>query len=160
MYCPNCGSQNKKKQNYCRFCGLSLHDIERTYLNQLVFGKDTQEAQNFRNVRKVVDYTEILLIVAGVATVLTLYFSGYPVKLRLFGIVIAVTLLFDVVRRIIRHFEQKRFRENNKDQTLPGTKDETTKLIEEKMFVLASVTEHSTQLLTKIPELNKKTDSK
>ena len=159
MYCPNCGSQNKKKQNYCRFCGLSLRDVERTYLNQLVFGTDTQEAQNFRNVRKAVDYIEVLLIVTGVVALVTLYFSGYPVKFKFLSIVIGVAFLADIVRRIIRHFERKRFRENNKVQSLAGTKDETTKLIEEKMFVPASVAEHSTQLLTKFSERNNKTDS-
>jgi len=154
MYCPNCGAENKQKQNYCRYCGLSLRDIEKSYLSQLVFGEDTNQMKTYRNVRKFVDYTEILLIVSIVVAFLTLYFSGYPIRMRVLPIGIGIVFLFDIIRRIVRYFEQKSLRENNKrnlsDDKIQSEFEtrETTKLIEEKEFVPASsITENSTRRL-------------
>jgi hypothetical protein len=154
MYCPNCGAENKRKQNYCRYCGLSLRDIERSYLSQLVFGEDTNQMKTYRNVRKFIDYTEILLIVSIIVAFLTLYFSGYLIKTRFLPIGIGIVFLFDIIRRIVRYFEQKSLRENNK-RNFPEDKSngefetrETKKLIEEKEFVPASsITDNSTRRL-------------
>ncbi|CAN5470550.1 hypothetical protein BH20ACI1_BH20ACI1_20600 [soil metagenome] len=133
---------------------MSLRDIEKSYLSQLVFGEDTKEMKTFRNVRKFVDYTQILLIVTVITAFLTLYFSGYPVKLRSVPLIIGIFVLFDFIRRIVRYFEKRKLKENNKRTISDDKKQnevearETTKLIEEKEFVPASsVTESSTQLL-------------
>lgn len=154
MYCPNCGAQNKKKQNYCRYCGLSLREVEKSYLSQLVFGEETKQTKTFRNVRKFVDYTEILLVVSVVVAFLTLYFSGYPGKIRFSPIGIGMIFLFDIIRRIVRYFEQKSLRKNTGHKFSEEQKQnefeerETAKLIEEKEFIpAASVTENSTRLL-------------
>lgn len=154
MYCPNCGAENKKKQNYCRYCGLSLRGIEKLYLSQMVFGEDTNRMKTFRNVRKFVDYSEILLIVSVVVVFLTLYFSGYPIEMRLLPMGIGIVFLLDVIRRIIRRFEQKNLRENTKSNVSDDKKQgefearATTKLIKEKEFVPASsITEDSTRRL-------------
>ena len=67
---------------------------------------------------------------------------------------IGIVFLFDIIRRIVRYFEQQKLKENNKRDISNDKKQseietrETTKLLEEKEFIPASsVTENSTQLL-------------
>lgn len=35
MFCPNCGSKNSEKQNYCRSCGLGLEKVALTLAEQV-----------------------------------------------------------------------------------------------------------------------------
>ncbi|MEJ7623582.1 MAG: hypothetical protein WKF34_06285 [Pyrinomonadaceae bacterium] len=111
--------------------------------------------QTFRSLRKVLDFAEVLLIVSVIVAFLTLYFSGYQVEVRLVPIALGLVFLFDIVRRIIRRFEQKSFKENNNRRVsiaMDGDEVATrriTELIEGKVFVPATgVTENSTQLLS------------
>lgn len=132
---------------------MSLRDIEKSYLSQLVFGEDTKQMKTFRNVRKFIDYAEILLIVSAIVAVLTLYFWDFPIKLKLLGIAIAIGSLFDIIRRVVRYFEKQKLRENTKRDVSGGKKQdefqtrETNKLIEDKSFYPASsISEGETEL--------------
>lgn len=154
MYCPNCGAQNKKKQNYCRYCGLHLQDIEKSYLSQLVFGEDTKRLKNLRKVRKFVDYVQFLSFVLGLIGIYMLFFSDAATGKNLMAISLTVFILPQTVQEIISYFYRRSSRENkrtlvsNETQQNEVETGETKKLTEDKPFAaVLSVTEGETELL-------------
>lgn len=80
MFCPNCGSKNSAKQNYCRSCGLSLEKIALTLSEQL-------PSQMTSNLRQQKERLEKL----GVAA-LAVFGSGI-LGLLLYGIVYKIMIL-------------------------------------------------------------------
>ena len=153
MHCPNCGSRNKKHQNYCRRCGLHLPDIERLFLSQLVFGEETKRLKRLRDIRKLIDYTAILMIVPfayGIFRLATGAFDGGKDLVRL-----SVVLFFLLigVSKVLGYFQLRELKTNRRDfianeETEQFETRETAKLIEEKPFSpVANITEASTELL-------------
>ncbi|HEX8567308.1 MAG TPA: zinc ribbon domain-containing protein [Pyrinomonadaceae bacterium] len=153
MHCPNCGSRNKKHQNYCRYCGLHLPDIEKLFLSQLVFGEDTKQLKKLRSAGKLIDYVQILLIVLfalGVFRLATTDFDGGKdlVKLSLVSF-----MLLMAADGTLKYFQRQSLKTNRRDVITSAEEEklearETAKLIEEKPFSpVPSVTEVSTELL-------------
>ncbi len=154
MFCPNCGAQNKKKQNYCRYCGLSLQDIEKSYLNQLVFGADTKRLKNSRTVRKAADSAQYFSGVMLFVGIITSFFSDSAMGKTLITASLLSFFLVQVIREVAGYF-QRQNSELNDAQNISndakmrefGTR-ETNKLIEEKPFIpVSSITEGETELL-------------
>ena len=154
MYCPNCGAQNKKKQNYCRYCGLHLQDIEKSYLNQLAFGADTKLLKKLRSARKTSDSAQFFSVIMMIVGIITMFLSDSAMG----KILITGSLLSFFWVQIIREavgFIQRRHLEKNDVQDVSNNTEqrefrarETNKLIEEKPFIpISSVTENSTGLL-------------
>ena len=153
MHCPNCGSRNKKHQNYCRYWGLHLPDIEKLFLSQLVFGEDTKQLKRLRSAGKLIDYIQILLIVLfalGIFKLATTDFDGGKdlVKLSLVSF-----MLLLAVDGILKYFQHQSLKTNRRDVITSAEEEkferqETVRLIEEKPFYpVPSVTEASTGLL-------------
>jgi hypothetical protein len=154
MYCPNCGAQNKKKQNFCRYCGLHLHDIEKTFLNQLVFGVETKRLKNLRNARKITDYAQVFSVFMLVIGILALIFSGSNIGKVLLSASLLSFFLGQAAREIFGYLQRQKSGENAEPNISDAATQrefqtmETNKLIEEKPFVSASsVTERETELL-------------
>lgn len=156
MFCPNCGSENKNEQNYCRLCGLKLDAISQAVAEQtpsqeylvLKRRKDVFEKMGVFTLSvtgliglgfflaKVVQYKLILfgegvLFWSGFAAfvasgLLSVFFFNYP---KLF-------MNFDKLNPRLSPSEEKQI-----SQT-------TAKLIEDRPFEpVGSVTENSTELL-------------
>jgi hypothetical protein len=154
MYCPNCGAQNKKKQNFCRYCGLHLTDIEKTFLNQLVFGGETKRLKNLRNVRKLTDNAQFFSFVTLVIGILALVFSDSNIGKVLLTAGLLSFFLAQAIREIFGYFQRQNSGRDNRREVLNDAERrefetrETNKLLEEKPFVpVQSVTENSTELL-------------
>ena len=154
MYCPNCGSQNKKKQNYCRYCGLNLQEIERSFLNQLVFGEDSKRLRNLRGFRKFIDYAQTSMMMLLVIGMVAIFFSGWDAGKNFIRIGLVFFFLAQFNREVIGYFQRRNVKKKNKQDFSNSTIQkefetrETNKLIEEKPFTpIPSATENSTELL-------------
>jgi|GEM_PF-3350746 len=154
MYCPNCGAQNKQKQNFCRYCGLHLQDIEKTFLDRLVFGEDTERLKNLRNVRKTTDYAQFFSVITLFIGIITLVFSDSDLGKILVTAGLLSFFLAQALREIFGYFQRQSSAKNNRRgvsndaQRREFKTRETNKLIEEKPFTsIPSVTENSTELL-------------
>jgi hypothetical protein len=151
MFCPNCGANNNKKQNYCRFCGLNLQETAKSLVNQIVFGEDSKSLKKLSSVKRVVDFTSTALVgmlVVGIAAYL--FFSDPNFGKELTKISLGVFFLLKTIQEIIGYF-QRRARSENKRFEPNGGKQfeskETAKLLEEKLIEPApSKIENSTEL--------------
>lgn len=152
MFCPNCGAKNSRKQNYCRFCGLSLREAEKSLTSQLVFGEDSNLAKSLGSVKRVIDLA--LAALAGVvifcAVAYFFFGSGFGKNMMKTGAVIF--FLLEGILGIVGYYQRKersKARAANKfeqkDEELQSK--ETVKLLEEKPFEPArSVVENTTEL--------------
>jgi len=154
MYCPNCGAQNKKKQNFCRYCGLHLQDIEKTFLNQLVFGVETERLKSLRNARKLTDSAQMFSVFMLVIGILALIFSDSNIGKVLLTAGLLSFFLGQAFREIFGYLQrQKSVRNEIRNISNDAEQREfqtmkTNKLIEEKPFTPASsITERETELL-------------
>ena len=151
MFCPNCGANNNKKQNYCRFCGLNLQETAKSLMNQIVFGEDSKSLRRLGSVKRVVDFTSTALIgvlVVGIAA--SLFFFDPKFGKDLIKISLGVFFLLKTIQEIIGYF-QRRARSENKRLEPNGVErfesKETAELLEEKSFEpVPSVIENSTEL--------------
>jgi hypothetical protein len=149
VFCPNCSAKNKIEQNFCRFCGFNLQATKTSLTTQLSSGENSRELKQLQLIKKFTDYGSIALtVVVSVAIAFYAYvvltkmvFSGKRILVGLFLLSMTFQFIMDQIRRIKR----KKIAEINARTDLPSK--ETTKLLEDKPFAPASVTEHSTQLL-------------
>lgn len=153
MHCPNCGSRNKKHQNYCRYCGLHLPDIEKLFLSQLVFGEDTRQLKRLRSAGKLIDYVQILLIVLFALGIFKLATSSFDDGKDLVKLSLVSFMLLLAADGILKYFQRQSLKTNRRDVITSAEEEkfearETARLIEEKPFSpVPGVTEVSTELL-------------
>lgn len=153
MHCPNCGANNKKHQNYCRYCGLHLPDIEKLYLSQLVFGEDTKQMKRLRSARKLVDYVQIFIVILFAIGIFRYASSDFDGARDLIKFSIVSFMLLLATGRIISYFHRQSLRTNRRnvsptDEQREFEARETARLIEEKPFSpVSGLTNASTELL-------------
>lgn len=152
MFCPNCGANNPKKQNYCRFCGLNLQETTKSLMNQIVFGEDSKRLQTLRPVKRVVDFTSTVLVGALFVGAVAFLFFDQNFGKDLMKVSLGILILFQIVQGAIRYLqrqelskvESKRFGPSKIEQS---ESKETAKLLEQKPFEpVPSVIENSTEL--------------
>ncbi len=152
MFCPNCGANNSKKQNYCRFCGLNLQDTAKSLISQIVFGEDSKLLKKLSTVKRVVDFTSTALIGALIVGFVALFFFAPEFGRNLWKISLGVFLLLQLVQETIGYFQRKERSKSKPNKFEPkGVEQfeskETAKLLEEKPFEpVPSVIENSTEL--------------
>lgn len=153
MFCPNCGAENSKKQNYCRFCGLNLRDTAKSLTSQLVFGEDSGLVKSLSSVRRVMDLalavTAAAVIVCGVA-----YFflgSGFGKEAMRTGMVIF--FLFEIALGAVGYYQRKErgkatANKVGREKVEPSGSKEAVMLLEEKPpAAVPSAVEGPTELL-------------
>lgn len=156
MFCPNCGGENRREQNFCRSCGLKLDAI-----SQVVAEQTPSLEYAARQRRK--DLFERLglfsLSVAALIGIALLFAKAAYYKLILFGpevlfwsatgALMAFALLsvfFFNYPKLFMKFEKVDPRLGSTDGTAPAIP--TAKLIEDRPFEpVPSVTENTTNLL-------------
>ena len=156
MFCPNCGANNSTEQNFCRSCGLNLEDTAKSLLAQIPSAesanllKREQMLEKFGNVAFGGFGIVLLLAIGGIiyAIITGMILSGknpwVGALLTAFIIFAALTLVFVVFNEDIKEKKKKLSLQAQKELAEPKTTD---KLLEEKPFEPASVTENSTELL-------------
>lgn len=151
MFCPNCGANNNKKQNYCRFCGLNLQDTAKSLTNQIIFGEDSKSLKKLSFIKRVIDFTSTALIgmlIVGIAVYLFLFDPKFGKDL--IKISLGIFFLLKTIQEIIGYFQRRARIENKRFEPMEAEKfesKETAKLLEEKPFEpVPSVVENSTEL--------------
>lgn len=151
MFCPNCGANNNKKQNYCRFCGLNLQETAKSLMNQIVFGEDSKSLRKLSSVKRAVDFTSTALIgmlVVGIAAYL--FFFDPKFGKDLIKVSLGVFFLLKTIQEIIGYLQRRARSENKRfepDRVERFESKDTAKLLEEKPFPsVPSVIENSTEL--------------
>ena len=155
MFCPNCAAPNAEDHSYCRRCGLKLDAIAKNVAEQ--FPSD-EYAALARRIRAFEIVGVFSLSIAAIVGLSMLIVKAFQYKVILFGpdvlfyAAFAALLLFGLFS--VYCFNYKEFVNFDKlNPRLPATENgevekvTTNKLIEERVFEPASVTEHSTELL-------------
>jgi hypothetical protein len=157
MFCPNCGTNNKVGQSFCRSCGLNLEQISDSLVEQL---PSAEKASLLKNERAIDRFGQFALgglgvvgligISAGiwilVTRVLATGTSPLAAALLIAFIVFALlSLVFVILNEGMK--EKKAKINSNLAPELNGA-SETSKLLEDKHFVaIPSVVEDTTDLL-------------
>ena len=164
MFCPNCGSENKNEQNFCRLCGLKLEAISQAVAEQM----PSEEYAILKRRKDVFEKMGVVsLFIFGIIGFSFLFAKVVQFKLMLFGAdalfwsAFAAFIAFGLLSvfffnypKVFMNFDKLNPRLSPSEEKLIS--QPTTKLIEDRPFEpAASVTENSTELL-----LNKNTTRK
>lgn len=152
MFCPNCGANNNKKQNYCRFCGLNLQDTTKSLMNQIIFGEDSNLLRTLSSVKRFVDFASTALVGMLIVGVVAYLFIDPKFGKDLMKMSLGFFFLIKTIQEIIGYFQRKerskaktnKFGQSTVEQV---ESEETIKFLEEKPFdPVPSVAEKSTEL--------------
>lgn len=156
MFCPNCAASNADENSFCRHCGLKLDAIAKNVAEQF---PSAEYAALVRRIRRFEMIGVASLSVAAIVGLSMLIVKAFQYKVILFGpdvlfyVAFAALLLFGLFS--VFCFNYKEFVSFDKlNPRLPVAENEgevekltTNKLLEDRIFTSASVTEHSTELL-------------
>lgn len=151
MFCPNCGSANDERQNYCRFCGLNLRDAAASLATQIETGNRSESLQKFRTVKRVIDLASAILVVSLILVVIVDIFFIVDVSKEVLSTVIGLFAFLQIAQLFIG-FRNRESR--NKDATAETTAPSTLNamptaqlLPESEPKPAASIVENTTDLL-------------
>ena len=157
MFCPNCAAQNDAHQHYCRTCGLKLDAISRDVAEQFPSEEYAALARKKRRFEMMGIFS---LSMAGIIGLMLLLAKVFYYKMLILGPellfmsasgALALFMLLSVVffnyPKLFMKFDKlnSRLPPAAENESLPL---ETDKLIEDRPFEPASVTEHTTELLS------------
>lgn len=167
MFCPNCGVNNEIEHLYCRSCGLRLDAISKNVAEQ--FPSEEYAALQRRKER----FEKLGLASLGMSAAIGLGMIIWKVaeyKAALFGPNVMIWsafgafALFGLLSVFFFNYPQFFMKIDATNPRLPApaaadpeNAPTTSKLIEDRIFEPASVTEYSTELLS--VERNKETTS-
>ena len=153
MFCPNCGANNNKKQNYCRFCGLNLRETAKSLTTQIAFGEDSDLLKSLSSIKRVIDLASTASVGALIVCVIAYRFIEQGFGKDVMKIGLGIFFLLKIVQEIIGYYQRKvrsKARANNSEQstTEPLESKEAFMFLEEKPFEpVPSVVENTTELL-------------
>ena len=156
MFCPNCAASNADEHSYCRRCGLKLDAIAKSVAEQF---PSVEYAALVNRIRRFEMIGVASLSIAAIVGLSMLIVKAFQYKVILFGpdvlfyAAFAALLLFGLFS--VFCFNYKEFVSFDKlNPRLPVSETDnevekvtTNKLLEDRIFAPASVTEHSTELL-------------
>ncbi|MEO7538931.1 MAG: zinc-ribbon domain-containing protein [Pyrinomonadaceae bacterium] len=155
MFCPNCGTQNQDTHIYCRSCGLKLDAIVHAVAQQFP-SDEYARLQRRKNVLETIGV--ICLAIFGLIGFSFLFAKVIQYKLDwlgadvLFWSGIIAMLTFGLLSVFFFNYPKLAMKFDEINPRLPSPDEKpasynTSKLIEDRHFEPASVTEHSTELL-------------
>ena len=167
MFCPNCGANNEIAHLYCRTCGLKLDAISKNVAEQ--FPSEEYAALQRRKER----FEKLELASFGMTAAIGLAMIIWKVaeyKAALFGPEVMLwsafvafalfgllSVFFFNYPQLFIKIEAVNPRLSSTSAAAPENTPTTNKLLEDRIFEPASVTEHSTELLS--VKRNKETNS-
>ena len=155
MFCPNCATPNADDHSFCRRCGLKLDAISKNVAEQFPSEEYVAIANRIRRFEKI---GVASLSVSAIVALSMLIVKAYEYKVILFGpnvlfyIAVAAFVLFALFSVYCFNYKEfVNFDKLNPRLPLPdkseAEKFTSSKLIEDRQFEPARVTEHSTELL-------------
>ena len=157
MFCPNCAAPNDAEQHYCRTCGLKLDAIAADLAEQT----PSAEYAVLQRRKRVFEIMGIFSIsIAGFIGLSLLITKAFYYKMLLFGPEVlfysafAALLLFGLLSVFFFNYPKLFMKFDNLNSRLPASTADndvslpTNKLLNDPPFQPASVTEHSTELLS------------
>jgi hypothetical protein len=155
MFCPNCGGENRREQNYCRNCGLKLDAITQAVAEQrpsTEYAELQRRKELFEKLGlfslSVAALIALGLLLAKVTYYKLILFGPEVLFWSAFGALILFGLLsvfFFNYPKVVMNFDKINPRLNTAD---PAPAGPTQKLIEDRPFeTVPSVTENTTDLL-------------
>jgi hypothetical protein len=157
MFCPNCAARNDAEQHYCRTCGLKLAAISREVAEQ--FPSEEYAALAIKK-RRLEMMGVCSLSVAGIIGLMLLLSKVFYYKMILFGPEVLFTsatgalILFMLLSVFFFNYPKLVMKFDKLNPRLPAagvdeqSPRDTNKLIDDRPFEPAAVTEHTTELLT------------
>lgn len=155
MFCPNCGANNSTEQKFCRACGLNLEKSAESLLEQMPSANEANLLRYEKSIERFGSFALGGLGVVGIVSVAALLFylvqklilSGTNIYAGILLIAFFVFALLSLVFVVFNEsLKEKKAKLNYRANELTEAKN-TGKLLEEKPFIPASVTENSTELL-------------
>lgn len=157
MFCPNCAAPNTDDQSYCRSCGLKLGAISKEVAEQF----PSAEYAVLQRRKRLFEILGIgSLSIAGLIGLGSLLAKVFYYKLILFGPEVlfysafGALVLFGLLSVFFFNYPKLFMNFEKVNPQLPaigaaesGNSIPTNKLIDDRPFEPASVTEHSTELL-------------
>ena len=158
MFCPNCAAQNNDDQHYCRTCGLKLDAISREVAEQF---PSIEYAKLARRKHAFEVMGVFSLSIAGVIGLMLLLTKVFYYKMLLLGADVlfisasVAIVVFGLLSVFFFNFPTVAMNFEKINPRLPASDAadkeplDTNKLIEDRPFEPASVTEHTTEILLK-----------
>lgn len=160
MFCPNCGTDNRTEQNYCRSCGLRIDSIAKSIADQFPSDEYAALQKKKELFTKLSVGSTAATVAIGLGTILSivgyyklLLFGPEAILFSLFVVFGSFTLLsifFLFYLKVFIRFENVRFEDVDPHLSIcENDKVITTgNLIEDRPFEpVASITDHTTDLL-------------
>jgi hypothetical protein len=154
MYCPNCGCENNKNQNFCRYCGFNLTATAKSLRLQRAFGEKAYRLKKSDKIKRSMNQVSEILIIGFFFGLLSVFLLDAGKIGAFLKVSIGVYLAFQGVVRIIDYLQRAETKKNALVKTEEDRAEqremespETRRLIEERPFAPAAVTEISTELL-------------
>jgi hypothetical protein len=155
IFCPNCGANNNIEQNFCRFCSLHLQETAASLTAQLSSGKNSGQLKKLERIKKLSDLSSSGLVFSVVPAILIyLYtvltktpYAGVKVFYALVVFFLIMESVMFYLRRTNTHGYAAEIERKNSLAGIEPEKRNTAKLLEDRLFEPASVTENSTELL-------------
>ena len=156
MFCPNCAAQNNDDQHYCRTCGLKLDAITREVAEQFPSAEYAALARRKRAFEIVGMFS---LSISALIGLMLLLGKVFYYKLILFGpdilfySALGALMLFGLLSVFFFNYPKLFMKFDKLNPRLPVSDEnaavllDTNKLIDDRAFEPASVTEHTTELL-------------
>jgi zinc-ribbon domain len=154
MFCPNCGTENNKNQNYCRFCGLNIEESAKSLKLQLSFGVETNELKKNKERKRLLRLiSDNLTIVFVISLFAIIYFDPQNLKEKL-KVAVGLFFAFQLLKYAFNNYFSPKNTKNNSvafDSNISeqNSLEGNSKILDEtKPFMpISSVTENSTELL-------------
>lgn len=101
MYCPECGAENRKNQQYCRQCGISLRPV-----NLALEGRVTEaSAVLSKHIDRLGGGIVTLLIFTVIALISSFFDRGSAIVNLILGLVIGGPMILSGLRHISKAVE-------------------------------------------------------
>lgn len=157
MFCPNCGSSNQSSHVFCRTCGLKLDDVKRVVAEQI-------PSEEFAALQRRKELFERLgqfsLAISAIVGISMLVWKVGEIKSSIFGSEVLIWSAFGALAffglaavfffnypKLFMDFEKLNPRLDPAKPSIDAEDRTTAKLLEDRVFEPASVTEDSTELL-------------
>jgi hypothetical protein len=154
MFCPNCGTENNKHQNFCRFCGLNIEESAKSLKSQLAFGVETNELKKSKDRKRLLkSISNNVTIIFVISLFAIIYFHPEDIR-KYLKLSVGMFFAFQLLQYAFDYFfTPKNTKQDhaslNSNVSEQNNLEGNTKILDEAkpLIPISSVTENTTELL-------------